>query len=75
MEGDKEVMKRSDRDEAIWVVTHIHMETAQRISLYKYLYLKSAKMLFFLLSFFFSSIKSENKKVEQVLPRVGGGQK
>jgi hypothetical protein len=45
-EGHYEVVKRSGRDEPVWVVTHISMETTQEISLYSYLYLKLAKMLF-----------------------------
>jgi hypothetical protein len=70
-------MKRSGRDEPIWVVTHICMEATQRISLYSYPCLKLAKMLCF--SYYllcFSSTKSENKRTEQVLLRgskVGSG--
>jgi hypothetical protein len=48
------------------------METTHRISLYSYLYLKLAKTPFF--SYYllcFSSTKSENRRVEQVL--LGGG--
>jgi hypothetical protein len=41
-------VKRSVRDEPIWVVRHIYMETAQGISLYSYLYLKLAKVPCFL---------------------------
>jgi hypothetical protein len=36
---DQEVVKRSGRDEPIWVVVHMCMETTQGISLYSYLYL------------------------------------
>jgi hypothetical protein len=51
------------------------MEMSQGNSLCSYVYLKQAKMSFFSL---FSSIKLENKRAEQVLPRmrvvpVGGG--
>jgi hypothetical protein len=42
------------------------MEMSQRNSLYSYLYLKQAKMSFFL---FFSSTKSENNRVEQFRER------
>jgi hypothetical protein len=42
-EGDQEVVKRSGRDEPIWVVIHICMETTQVISPYSYLHLKLAK--------------------------------
>jgi hypothetical protein len=45
------------------------METTQEIYLHSYLYLKLTKMPCFLIVFYvFSSTKSENKKVEQVLP-------
>jgi hypothetical protein len=56
------------RDKPIQVVIHICMETMQGKSLYSYLYLKLAKTLFLFLSFmFFSSTKSENWRVVQVL--------
>jgi hypothetical protein len=38
-------MKRSGRDESIWVVTHMCMEAMLGICLYSYPYLKLAKML------------------------------
>jgi hypothetical protein len=44
-EGDQEVVKRSDRDEPMWVLTHMYMEATLGISLYSYLYLKLAKTL------------------------------
>jgi hypothetical protein len=49
-----------------WVVIHICMETTQGNSLCIYLYLKLAKMsCFFFLSFvYFSSTKSESRRVE-----------
>jgi hypothetical protein len=67
-------VKRSDRDEPMWVVIHKCMEAMPGISLYSYLRLKLAKMsTFFLLSFIlFSSIKLENKRAKQVL-LVGAG--
>jgi hypothetical protein len=65
-------VRRSGRDEPMWVAVHTCMKAMLGISLYSYLYLKVAKMLFFFLSLV-SSIKSENKKVEQVLPRKGWG--
>jgi hypothetical protein len=49
-EGDREVVKRSGRDEPIWVAIHKCMEATLGISLYSYLYLKLSKTLFFLLS-------------------------
>jgi hypothetical protein len=67
-------VKRSGRDEPIWVVIHICILTTLGISLYSYFYLKLAKTMFFLLSLmFFSSTKSENKRAEQVLPERGWG--
>jgi hypothetical protein len=66
------VMKKSGRDEPIWVIIHKCMETTQGISLYNYLCLKLAKCHVFLIIFYvFSSTKLENKKAEQVL--MGGG--
>jgi hypothetical protein len=46
-------VNRSARDEPIWVIIHKCMETRQGISLYSYLHLKLAKMLFFFLSYMF----------------------
>jgi hypothetical protein len=71
-EGDRQVVKRSGRDEPIRVVIHMCMEAMLGISLYSYLYLNLAKMLSFLLSLVFSSTKLE-KRAEQVLPRSEGG--
>jgi hypothetical protein len=48
-------VKRSGRDEPIWVAIQISMETTQWISLYSYLYLKVAKIpcsSYYLLCFF-----------------------
>jgi hypothetical protein len=47
-------VKRSGRDEPIWVIIHMCMVTTLGISLYSYLYLKLAKRLFFLLSLMFA---------------------
>jgi hypothetical protein len=67
-------VKRSGRDEPMWVATHMCMEAMLGISLYSYLYLKLAKTLsFFIISYVFTSTKSENKRTEQVLPRSGDG--
>jgi hypothetical protein len=44
-EGDWEVVKRSGRDEPIWVVIHMCMEAMLGISLYSYPCLKQAKTL------------------------------
>jgi hypothetical protein len=67
-EGDQEVVKRSGRDEPIWIVIHMCMETMLKISLYSHIYLKIAKMFIFLIiSYVFSSTKLK-KRAEQVLP-------
>jgi hypothetical protein len=63
-------MKRSGRDEPMWVVIHMCMKTMLGISLCSYFYLKLAKMLRFSYSHVFSSTKLE-KRAEQVLPRQG----
>jgi hypothetical protein len=46
-EGDQEVVKKSGRDEPMWVAIHKCMEAMLGISLYSYLYLKLAKTLCF----------------------------
>jgi hypothetical protein len=63
-EGDREVVKRSDRDEPMWVVIHICMEAMLGISLYSYPYLKLAKTLclsYYLLCFLFNKIGEEGR--------------
>jgi hypothetical protein len=49
LEGDKEVVKRSGRDEPIWVAIHMCMEAMLGIFPYSYPYLKLAKSYAFLL--------------------------
>jgi hypothetical protein len=61
-EGDKKVVKRSDREEPVWVAAHKCMEPTLRISLYSYLYLKLAKMLclsYYLLYFLINKMGEE----------------
>jgi hypothetical protein len=61
-EGDWGGVKRLDRDESVWVATHICMETTQRKSLYSCLYLKLAKtpcFSFHLLCFSFYKIREQ----------------
>jgi hypothetical protein len=61
---------RSGRDEPIWVIIHICMESTQRISLYSCLYLKTSKSaMFFLLSFIFFFFNKIREEEEQALPR------
>jgi hypothetical protein len=57
--GDQEVVKRSGRDEPMWIVTHLYMEAMLGISLYSYLYLKLAKtpcLSYYPLCFLFNKI-------------------
>jgi hypothetical protein len=64
LEGDCEVVKRSIRDEPIWVVTHTYIEEMLGISLYSYLYFKLAKMLtlaYDCLCLLFNEIGEEDK--------------
>jgi hypothetical protein len=54
-----EVVKRSGRDEPMWVAIRTYMEAMLRISLYSYFYLKLAKMLclsYYVLCFLFNKI-------------------
>jgi hypothetical protein len=44
-EEDQEIVKRSGRDELMWVAIHMCKEAMLGISLYSYLYLKLVKML------------------------------
>jgi hypothetical protein len=55
-------VKKSGKDEPVWVVIHICMETTQGISLYSYFYLKLAKTLFFLLSLMFSLQQNQSTR-------------
>jgi hypothetical protein len=57
-------VKRSGRDEPVWVVTHMCMEAMPGISLYSYLYLKLAKMLclsYYCLCLLFNIIEEEGR--------------
>jgi hypothetical protein len=57
-------MKRSARNESIWIVIHMCMEAMKGISLYSYLYLKLANMLclsYYLLCFLFNKIGEEGR--------------
>jgi hypothetical protein len=68
-----EVVKRSGRDESLWVVIHICMETTQGISLYCYPYLKLAKtpcFSYYLLCFFLQ--QNQRTRVQnRFYPEVG----
>jgi hypothetical protein len=55
-------MKRSGRDEPMWIVIHMYMEAMLGISLYSYPYLKLAKTLYlsyYLLCFLFNKIREQ----------------
>jgi hypothetical protein len=57
-------VKRSGRDEPMWVVIHRCMEAMLGISLYSYLYLKLANTLclsYYLLCFVFNKIGEEGR--------------
>jgi hypothetical protein len=63
-EGDQEVVKRSGRDEPVWVVIRMCMEAMLGISLYSYPYLKLAKMLcpsYYCLCVLFNKIGEEGR--------------
>jgi hypothetical protein len=62
--GDREVVKRSGRDESIRVVIHLCMEAILGISLHSCLYLKIAKILClscYCLCILFNTIGEEGK--------------
>jgi hypothetical protein len=48
-EGDQEVVKRSGRNEPMWVEIHMCMEAMLGIPLYSYPYLKLAKLCLYYL--------------------------
>jgi hypothetical protein len=59
----------------MWVAIHTCMEATLRIPLCSSFYLKLAKnSIFLIISYVFSSTKSENKVGKQVLPGRGGAQ-
>jgi hypothetical protein len=61
-EGDQEVVKRSARDEPMWVVIHMCMEAILGISLCSYIYLKLAEMIcfsYYLLCFLVNKIREQ----------------
>jgi hypothetical protein len=53
-------MKKSSRDESMWVAIHMYMEVMLGISLYSYFYLKLSKTVcpsYYLLCFLFNKIR------------------
>jgi hypothetical protein len=67
-------VKRSGREEPMWVAIHVCMETMLGISLYGYISNKQKLYVILIISYVFFSTKLENKKVEQVLPRSVEGE-
>jgi hypothetical protein len=66
----------SGRDESVWVVIHMCLETTQVISLYIYLNLKLAKTLcfsFHLIYFFFNKIREQEGRTGSAQRCWGGG--
>jgi hypothetical protein len=62
-EEDQRVVKRTGKDEPMWVVIHICLEITQGISLYSYFYLKLEKIpCFSYYLLFSSSTKLENRR-------------
>jgi hypothetical protein len=75
-EGDQGVLKRSGRDEPMWVIIQLCMEATLQISLYSCVYLKLAKMLSLLLSLMFSLEQNQRTRGwNRFCPEVGGGRK
>jgi hypothetical protein len=73
--GDQEVVKRSCRDELMWVAIQMCMEAMLGISLYSYLYHKLAKMLSFLLSLmFFLQQNWRTRRQNRFCPEAGWGE-
>jgi hypothetical protein len=70
-EGDKEVMKRSGRNEPVWVAIYICMEAMIGICLYSYLYLKLAKTVFLIIFYVFLK-QIWRTRVQNPGNRVGG---
>jgi hypothetical protein len=68
-------MKKNRGDESIGVIIHIYMELSQgNLPMQIALSQTSKNVIFFFFPvFFFSSTKSENRRVEQVLPGVRWG--
>jgi hypothetical protein len=79
-EGVQEVVKRSGRNEPMWVAIHKCLETTLGISLYSYLYPKIAKTIclsYYLLCFLLNKIREKGKTVstwKRWLGRLKGGE-
>jgi hypothetical protein len=73
-EGDQEAVKRSGRDEPMWVAIHTCMEATLGISLNSYLNLKLAKTLSFLLSLRLSLQQNQRRGRNRFCPEAGSGE-
>jgi hypothetical protein len=68
-------VKRSDRDEPMWVAIHIYMEAMLGISLYSYLYFKLIKSaISFLLSLMLSLQQNQRRGWNRFCLEVGWGE-
>jgi hypothetical protein len=69
-------VKRSGRDEPIWIVIHMCVEVTLGISLYSCLYLKLAKSLclsYYLLYFLFNKIREQEDRIGSAWKLGGRG--
>jgi hypothetical protein len=70
----QEVVKRSGRDEPMWVAIHLCMETTKGMSLYSYLYFKLAKTLclsYYLSCFLFNKIGEQEGRTGSARKGIG----
>jgi hypothetical protein len=67
-EGDQEVVKRSGKEEPMWVAIHMCMEAMLGISLYSSLSQTSKNTMSFLLSLMFSLQQNWRRGRNQILP-------
>jgi hypothetical protein len=70
-EGNQEVVKRSGRDEPMWVVIHKCMEAILGISLYSCFYLKLAKLL--CISYDLLCFQQKRRRGQNLFRNGGGG--
>jgi hypothetical protein len=69
-------VKKSGRDEPMWIAIHKYVEGMLGISLYSYLYLKLAKTLclsYYLLWFLFNKVREEAGRIGSAWKYVLGG--
>jgi hypothetical protein len=70
-----EVVKRSGKDEPMWVTIHKSMEAMPGIPLYSYLYLKGTTTLclcYYLLGYLFNKIGEQEGGIGSAWKREGG---